>query len=208
MRQAYSDRMLLSEAVTLIAKLLDGFPHGRPPNQTSYIGALANVLCQYPRMVAAKCVDPIKGVARETRFLPTISDLVAWCERESAFLRDAVERDDREQRLRAEAEARRKADEKLAADRRLRPTLQQLHEQYGPDWGIGAGDDLSRIASEKSRALAAEANDRLRAAEYAAAGLEPRYAAPGIPISLPLLKLLRAPHVPTSSEPEQERQAG
>lgn len=172
--------------------MLRGYANGGQQASGSYIGALAAVLSHYPRCVASQAGDLIKGVPRETRFLPTPADVIGWCERETEYLRSIVERDDREQRLRAEAEARRKADEKLAADRRLRPTLQQLHEQYGPDWGIGAGDDLSRAASEKTRALAAEANDRLRAAEYAAAGLEPRYAAPGIPISLPLLKLLRS----------------
>lgn len=181
--------MTLSEALELVAKLLDGFPHGRPPNQTSYMGALASVLCQYPRMVAANVADPVKGGGRETRFLPTIADLVGWCERESAFLRGLVDREDHDVKLAREREKRRIEHEREIAARRNRPSLEELKAQYGPNWGLMTMDEASATAKRNHLALAAEAGRREFERECAEAGVDP---AGGVSPSL--RKLLQEQH--------------
>src|SRR5436305_3824599 len=101
-RAAMSDRMSYSEAVEAVGKLIGAFPNGSPANAKGYIGALAAVLVDYPRVVSSKCADPLQGVARETRFLPTVADLVGWCEREKASLQQIVDRDDFNRNVAAE----------------------------------------------------------------------------------------------------------
>lgn len=193
MRTALADRLALSEAIEVVRLMLRGYANGGQQASGSYIGALAQVLAHYPRCVASGAGDLVAGVPSTTKFLPTPADIISWCDPKTQDLREVVERADREHRIASEAASRRMADEKLAADRKLRPTLQQLHEQYGPNWGINTDDEIISAAKrEQQRARAEEANDRLRAAEYADAGVEPRYAAPGIPISYALLKLMRA----------------
>lgn len=130
--------MLLSEAIDAISKLLDCWPNGRSAAQGGYIGNLSGVLCQYPRMVALECTNPLNlnGLVRETRFLPTPADVIGWCERRTEELRAIVERDDR---VKATLEARQEDEEqqrKLAEQRKLRPTLKQMQETYGDKWGI------------------------------------------------------------------------
>ena len=75
--------------------LIRGYPNGGANAGDGYIGALAAVLGQYPRQVALKCADPLRGVSRETKFLPTVADLVAWCEKETEPLRRDVDRENR-----------------------------------------------------------------------------------------------------------------
>src|SRR5262249_45256639 len=77
LRQALADRLAMPEAIEAVGKMISAFPSGGPQNPDGYIGALASVLREYPREIARRCADPIKGVARETRFLPTVADVVA-----------------------------------------------------------------------------------------------------------------------------------
>lgn len=61
----------------------------------SYIGAIAEILAYYPRQIALKCADPIHGCARETKFMPTPSDVIGWCERAAKPLHEEAAREDR-----------------------------------------------------------------------------------------------------------------
>lgn len=97
---------MLSEALTAAGGLLDASPY-RSQAGDSYIGVLAKLLMEYPRSVALKCADPLRGVSRETKFLPTVADIVAWCENETEPLRGHVEYERRvEAQLRAREEWR------------------------------------------------------------------------------------------------------
>src|SRR4029077_10890084 len=82
-QSALADRMMLSDAVETVGRLIALFPNGQPSNSRGYIGGLAAILVSYPRAVAERRADPLQGVARETRFLPTPADLIEWCERET-----------------------------------------------------------------------------------------------------------------------------
>jgi hypothetical protein len=89
--------MIFSEALGKVAEMLKSYPPSEL-DHSGYIGALASCLTQYPRCIAIKCGDPLKGVVAGTKFKPTIADLTAWCERELAGLRTIVDRDDQEAR--------------------------------------------------------------------------------------------------------------
>ena len=206
LRAALADRLLLSEALKIVGRILDCYP-SRPQSGDSYQGALASVLMAYPRIVAEQSCDMLKGVARETRFLPTVADLVVWCERGTDELRRPVTRDDRERQLKAEAKARKTVETKLAADRAARPTLQQMRDKHGPNWGLQAADSEKQIAEHSRRALLTEANQRALQAEYEATGIAPMEAAPGIPVSPSLLRQLQARPAPMR-EDQAERVAG
>jgi len=163
----------MSDAVELVGKLLDGFPN-RAQAGRSYIGALASVLCTYPKTVAVQCCDLTNGVARETRFLPTVADLVAWCERETQSLRGVVEKEDHYDKLEREARERAEADAKQEADRKARPSYDDLKAKHGPNWGIGIGSEQQDAAAKATNIAHVErANRVLFQRECEAAGVDP-----------------------------------
>jgi hypothetical protein len=99
----------------------------------------------------------IRQLAEECKFLPTVADVVNWCE-----ARAPTERIDYSQAM---FEGR-KQDEALAAARLLRPTLKQLHERHGKDYGI-KGSEQDRIANEAKKRMAGKTLDAANAAAIA-----------------------------------------
>lgn len=95
MTVAYSERMIPSEAIEAVTKMIRGYPNGGANAGASYIGALASVLAQYPRAIAIECADPLRGVARTCKFLPTVADIVSWCEPHFEKMHSTVQREDR-----------------------------------------------------------------------------------------------------------------
>jgi hypothetical protein len=94
--------------------MLDAFPNAKSSASDGYLGALANLLTQYPRTTALHCADPVNGLARECKFLPSIAEAVKWLEREQLPLRNAADRE----RRNAEQFAQRDRD---AADEKAEP---------------------------------------------------------------------------------------
>ena len=92
---AYSDKLLISEAVEAVARMLNAFPNARDGVRGGYIGVMAELLTRYPRAVALRCAHPIDGVIRECKFLPTIAEAVKWLEREQLPYRNAADREHR-----------------------------------------------------------------------------------------------------------------
>jgi len=88
---ALDQRMTLTEALKIVKQLISAYPNGGANASDGYFGALASVLGSYPRAVGLRCADPIRGVCRESKFLPTVADLIAWCERETEPMRREVE---------------------------------------------------------------------------------------------------------------------
>ena len=185
---ALTDRLSLSEAIDVVGQMLRGYSNGRQvPN--SYIGALAEVIAQYPRCVASYAGALVRGVPRETRFLPTPADVIGWCEREVAHLRQIVQRDDEHQALIKQQHARAVEAEKIAAARKARLTYDDLKASYGPNWGIGQpNDEAATHARAQLAARMANANHTMLQREYA--GAQPIEAAPGIPVSVTLRRIL------------------
>jgi hypothetical protein len=176
--------MLLSEALEHVQKLLQGFPNGGANAGKGYIGALAAALAEYPRMVATKCCHPVHGVARETKFLPTVADIIGFCERETDEMRRPIDREDRDAKMRAEFKARAEDEKFWQADRAARPSLDELKAKHGDNWGLEARQDQKRLAV--SRETMQRANDTLRERENAAAGMDPNSQ-----VSAALVKVLR-----------------
>ncbi len=184
-RAALADRMFLSEAIEAVGKLVDQWPDGGKNAGKSYLGALAAVLCAYPRMVAAQACDPIKGIARETKFLPTVADLIGYCERETESLRGPVDREDRDAMLRRQAEARVEEADRWAKLRPTRETLDELRAKHGPNWGIKQPAD-DKGAKRRQLETIQKGNDR------ALAQMDGTVSA-GIPITAALIATLRRP---------------
>lgn len=127
--------MIFSEAMGAVATLVECYPNVGKSVSEGYLGALASLLADYPKSVSLLCCDPIRGIPRESRFLPTIADIVAWCEKRTDALRGRVDREDRVAVQLTEREATAAHD----ASRRL--TYDELKAKYGDgqgDWGLNA----------------------------------------------------------------------
>ena len=101
----------MQEAIEAVGKMLNAYPNARDGVRDGYMGTIAALLCQYPRSVALHCANPINGVCRETKFLPTVAEVVAWCEPNTGHMRRTVEFEHRSQkqiREREEIEAENK----------------------------------------------------------------------------------------------------
>lgn len=85
-RRAFHDHLTMPEAIEAVGNMLAAYPNEK--TQKSYIGAIASVLMQYPRSVAVRCADPANGVARKTKFVPTVAEVVAWCDPHIESMRD------------------------------------------------------------------------------------------------------------------------
>lgn len=89
------DRMNYSESLQIAAAIIDQFPNGKRDASSGYIGAIAKVLTDYPRQVATICADPGRGIASKTKFLPSVAEIVAWCEEKTEPLYRHSEREQR-----------------------------------------------------------------------------------------------------------------
>ena len=139
-RKALDDRMTFSEAMEAAGRIVDAFPNGGRDATKSYIGALAEILSSYPRQVALAC-SSIRGVVRQCHFLPTVADLVAWCEDETEPLRRQHDREVRVAELSNERE-------KEAIERPRRLTIEELKQKYG-DWHTGESAESSRETARR-----------------------------------------------------------
>lgn len=75
--------------------MLTAYANGGANAGKSYIGTISALLMQYPRQISIDCADPIRGVARTTKFIPTVADVVSWCEERVDSMRNIVEFEDR-----------------------------------------------------------------------------------------------------------------
>jgi hypothetical protein len=94
-KQELTDRLLPSEAINLVSALVGAYPNGQPHDPKGYIGTIARLLCQFPRRIATECADPIHGVTRKTKFLPTVAEVAEWCEPKIADMHRTTAREDR-----------------------------------------------------------------------------------------------------------------
>jgi hypothetical protein len=108
-RQAYSDRLNLSDAIELVGEMIKRYPNGGAQAGKGYIGELAATLCYYPRSVAVACADRMTGVTSMRDFLPTPASIIAWCEPRKSEMKCTIDKEDEivdQLRLRAEHEAK------------------------------------------------------------------------------------------------------
>lgn len=62
------------------AKLLGCYPGGKPSDPETYVAAVAAILADYPPEIVARVTDPVHGIARSQKFLPTVAEISAACE--------------------------------------------------------------------------------------------------------------------------------
>lgn len=131
---ALDDKMILSDAIDAAGRLIDQFPNAKGYTN-GFIGALAQVLGQYPKQVVNKCIDARSGLSRDIKFL-SICDVVAWLERGERPLHERADREVRVKRQVEETDAWRnlKVPESLKAKGRAwldrtDPVAQQLSGQ-------------------------------------------------------------------------------
>jgi len=140
-----ADRMMLSECVELVHRMMTAYSDRSADD--GYIGAIASVLAEFPRVVAVKASSPVHGVPRECKqFKPTAGQVADWCEREVEFYRRMA---DREGAPRLPAPV---------MDRGPRLSIDELRARHGPNWGL---KDM-RTATAR-RPVAAPTNDELLA---------------------------------------------
>ena len=127
---AYSQKLTMAEALESVGKMLMAYPNARDGLRDGYVGVIARTLLDYPRNVALQCADPVNGVTRKTKFLPTVADVVAWCEHEQEpyrtasnweyntrkqfALRDQIEREEKDEPLQKRKEVAQRIIHELA----------------------------------------------------------------------------------------------
>lgn len=158
--------------------MVDGSPY-RSQAGDSYLGLIAKVLMEYPRQVAVRCANPIHGVPRETKFLPTVADVVAWCERETEPLRRDVAR---EQRVIEQIAAREEWQNEPKDQRLLDKTRAWLDRSDPVAAELTARDEAAeRARREIAVANLERANHAAFERECRAAGIDPsRQVSPGL----------------------------
>lgn len=150
MQRAVADRLTLSDAIEAAGRIVGCYPNGGQGAGKSYIGALAATLCSYPKSVSLRCADPLKGVVIECKFLPTVADIVAFCERAGEPLYREAER---EYRLKEQFQLREQAAPSAESKARVEAMRLEVHRELD-----GSAELSLRAAENEERA--AEARDR------------------------------------------------
>ena len=108
-----TERLTLSEAIALATEIVGRYPNGGRDAGKSYLGALAETLCAYPKTVAEQCAK-LNGVSAHCEFLPSVAAIMKWCDAATEPLRARREReiavsrqlDERREFVREQTEAR------------------------------------------------------------------------------------------------------
>jgi hypothetical protein len=113
------------------AKLLLGcYRTGDANDPATYVAAITAVLARYPEDIITRVTHPVTGLPSKKDWLPTVKEVCDACEETAAPM---VRQQMREKQI-AEQLAEREAIE--AARGQVRPTLEQMREKYGKDWGL------------------------------------------------------------------------
>lgn len=149
------------------AKLLLGcYRTGEANDPETYVAAITAILARYPEEVMTKVTHPVTGLPSQSKkgFLPTVKEVFDACEEANEpIIQHAL----RLKRIKEQLEARQRQ------DRGEKPTLEQLHERFGKDFGLKAGERPIKTPDDQraETAAALERQTKEVDAEYAAAGL-------------------------------------
>lgn len=129
------------------------------------MAAVTAVLARYPEEVITAVTHPVTGLPSKKGWLPTVKEVSEAC---AEAHEPIVQNELRLKRIREQMEMRERM------ERGEKPSLAQLKEKYGENWGLQKQNptktadekrEESRIALERSQA-------RIRA-EYIEAGIDP-----------------------------------
>ena len=88
-----------------------------------YVQNVAIVLSQYPNEVIAYITDPRTGIQRQSKWPPTVSEIIEACDKRLQHI--------------AKLGPRKKAEPlALGPPNEERPTLEELKAKYGDNWGL------------------------------------------------------------------------
>jgi hypothetical protein len=121
------------------ARLLLGcYRTGDANDPETYVTAIAAVLAKYPDSVINAVTDPRIGLPRKKTWLPSIKEVYDACEAEYEPIREEAARQNRlKMQLR----------ERVELEQAPRPTLAEMKDKYGQNWGIGEVVDAAKRAS-------------------------------------------------------------
>lgn len=158
----------ISAYATQRAKLLLGcYRTGDANDPDTYVAAISATLARYSEQIITDVTHPVSGLPAKKSWLPTVKEVFDACEEKANGVREQVAR---ERRIKEQLAAREEED-RLAA---VKPSLEQLKEKYGPNWGIGRPDPVAEHAANEAENKAEMVRQRARVhAEYAAVGLLP-----------------------------------
>ena len=106
--------------------IFSGYRADQFSDPEGYIDSLNLVLGQYPNDVIKYVSDPRTGVQRGCKWPPTIAEIIEACEKRIAELA-------RLHRLQNWGKSDAPA---IEAPREERPTLEEMKEKYGEEWGL------------------------------------------------------------------------
>ena len=155
---------LLTGYAAMRAKILLGcYRTGDANDPETYIAAITAALARYPEQIITSVTHPVSGLPSKTSWLPTIKEVVDACDAEYAPI---ANNEARLKRIKEQLEMRERE------DRGEKPTLAQLHEKYGKDWGLRTS--VVEKSPDEKTAENCEALERQRArvrAEYEHLGM-------------------------------------
>lgn len=120
------------------AKILLGcYRTGEANDPETYVAAIAAILARYPQEVVTAVTHPATGLPSKKNWLPTVKEVVDACDE----LHEPIRQNElRLKRIKEQIEMRERE------ERGERPTLAQLKEKYGQNWGIGEPETVKREA--------------------------------------------------------------
>jgi hypothetical protein len=122
------------------AKILLGcYRTGEANDPETYVAAVTAVLSHFPEEVITSVTHPVTGLPKKSSWLPTIKEVNDACNEAIEPIRS---HEARLKRIKEQMEMRERE------DRGEKPTLEQLKEKYGPNWGLT--NDLAKKSSFKA----------------------------------------------------------
>jgi hypothetical protein len=80
-----------SAGLAALKRICDAYPAPDLVNPRAAVADMAAAIEDYPALVVEDLADPKIGIVRQSRFVPRIAELVAWCERRSGEYRAAYD---------------------------------------------------------------------------------------------------------------------
>jgi hypothetical protein len=108
------------------------------------VAAVTAILARYPEDVITSVTHPATGLPSKKSWLPTVKEVVDACDE---VMEPIIQHEARLKRIQEQMEAR------AREDRGEKPTMAQLKERFGDNWGI---EEPSKRKSEVVKAPTAE----------------------------------------------------
>ena len=118
---------LTSYAADRARLLLGCYRTGDANDPETYVAAITAILARYPESVITEVTHPASGLPSKKSWLPTVKEVADACDE---IVEPIIQNEKRLKRIQEQMEAR------AREDRGEKPTLAQLKERFGENWGI------------------------------------------------------------------------